>query len=104
MRFYDAVVRPGGSILMEIHKRVSAPEIYLLRHIHGPDAVLKIHAGKNDTRVSREDEYERMAQYYGEKVVQEVFGLPHNASRMPDRVSDDMDVPNDLEVVEMGEL
>lgn len=43
MQLYSCKVRLAGSVLNEVRKpEVTVPEIYVLRHLHGEDAVLEI--------------------------------------------------------------
>lgn len=56
-KLYSCKVRIGGSVLNEIRKRdVTAPEIEVLRAIHGSDAVLDV---KETGEVKRTDREER---------------------------------------------
>jgi hypothetical protein len=94
MKLYDCKVRLQGSLYNEVPKPgVTAAEIYLLRHIHGNDAVADItEAGKNTATQSQERE--RLIEVYGEglrgqqinktspsQALAEIFGI---AGRLPE--------------------
>jgi len=57
MQTYDARIRLAGSLLNEVPKSgLTAPEITVLRRLHGSDAVVEIKPGKH---VERDDYAER---------------------------------------------
>lgn len=74
MQLYDAICRPGGQLTHEVPKvGLSAPEVILLRAIHGDDGVIRLKPSK----VKRDDgvdEGDRLRQIYGEKAVARAFG------------------------------
>lgn len=78
MQLYDCKVRLNGNMLSEsVKKDVTAPEIIILRALHGHDeGVIDIRPTVMDKR-PHADERERLEQVYGPKVVFETFGLPH---------------------------
>lgn len=64
MRVYDIDFSPGGRIEIQIPKAgVTAPEILLLRHIHGEDAVKNVRPRTMDRR-PHADEFERLVASY----------------------------------------
>lgn len=75
MQVFDCKVRLAGNVLNEVPKSgVSAPEVILLQHIHGNDAVVGLSL-VSDTARRDAEERDRLNQEYGEKVVKEVFGI-----------------------------
>lgn len=65
MQLYDCTVRHAGNLLHEIPRYgVTAPEIMILRTIHGGDAVVKIQPRKNDRR-AHSVEIARLKAEYG---------------------------------------
>lgn len=74
MQLYDAVCRPGGQLTHEVPKHgLSAPEVILLRSIHGDDGVVRL----KHSKMKREDgidEIDRLKHIYGDKIVTRVFG------------------------------
>lgn len=74
MMIYDCRVRHAGNMLHEIPKNgVTAPEVMILRHIHGPDAVVSLQPRRNDRRPHLE-EIDRLRREYGAKAFSSVFG------------------------------
>ncbi len=78
MQHYKALVRLAGNILHEVPKdNLTAPEIILLRFIHGDDAVVSIKkfspSGKKN-KVNQKQETERLKMKYGEQKFSQVFG------------------------------
>jgi hypothetical protein len=79
MLTFNAKVRLSGSTQNEVRKEgLTAPEVILLRRIHGEDAVLELERGPD---VARDDyeERQRLQAVYGEskqvaKLVQDLFG------------------------------
>lgn len=83
MRMYDCTVRLNGDTSSEVFKQgVTAPEIVVLRHIHGSDAVVRI-IPKNRATASHAAERERLMHLYeGGKenkvgMIVQLFGPPH---------------------------
>ena len=75
MQFYQCKVRLMGSLLHEVFKpEVSAPEIMILRALHGSDAVVDIVRTRIGA-VSNDDERERLLSLYMDPKV-------HNAEQM----------------------
>lgn len=95
MKTFDCKVRLSGSLYNEVPKfDVTAPEIYILRVMHGDDAVVEVvETGKN--KVSQSEERERLMDIYGGGLVANqkgktpgealsaVFGI---AGRLPDEI------------------
>lgn len=65
MQIFNAYVNLGGEVVNSVAKRgLTPPEIYVLRRLHGDDAVVKIeHVGFAD--VDHMDERERLDYEYG---------------------------------------
>lgn len=102
MQTYNAIVRLGGELHNEVEKKnLTAPEILVLRKVHGQDAVVKIEpSGEWDdhfSKVTRRDEvtgetYEeereydddaeknRLADTYGTAIMKEEDGGDPRAS------------------------
>ena len=92
MNLYNCVVRVSGSLHNEVPRfGVTAPEVLMLQHLHGEDAV------RNITHVGVSDEFDaairdRMIAFYGtgtidsprsgEALVRQVFGP--KMQRLPD--------------------
>ena len=63
-KLYKCKLRLQGSVLNEVPKEVTAPEIFILREIHGADAVLDVvEIGVGESR-SHRAERERLARVY----------------------------------------
>lgn len=92
-KLYDCKLRLGGSVLNEIPKEgVTAPEIEVLRAIHGSDAVVDIKSAGEVERSSA-DERARLHQVYASSglgdqarkkvaMIREIFG--HDRMPLPD--------------------
>ena len=91
-KLYDCKLRIGGSVLNEIRKsKVTAPEIEVLRALHGSDAVLDIvEAGEvkrsdREERARLEDAFAHPSQAMGEslakkkRMLADLFGHATNA-------------------------
>ncbi len=83
MLMYDCTVRLNGDTSSEVFKQgVTAPEIIVLRHIHGADAVVRI-IPKTQQRASHSEERDRLIRLYeGAKehkqgMILHLFGPPH---------------------------
>jgi hypothetical protein len=83
MDFYKAKVRLRGDVRHEVAKpRLSTPEIYILRFIHGEDAVVEIELAQKNVEVDAHEERQRLHRVYGEGLanlekktsVTEIFG------------------------------
>lgn len=73
MHLHNAIILHAGNRNMTIHKgNLTAPEIVLLRKIHGEDAVLNIEAVAETNRPIA-GEYDRLVGLYGREVVVEAF-------------------------------
>ena len=96
MEIYDCKVLVGGSRSNEVRKEgIPAPEVILLRHIHGDDSVINVvHVGTSD--ISDADVRDMLALTYGPdaaetskagpKILQDVFGV--RAIPLPKAVDD----------------
>ena len=64
MQLYSAKVRLAGSLLNEVLKEeLTAPEVTVLRAIHGPESIVDLKAGKQVDR-SDSEERARLEQMY----------------------------------------
>jgi len=84
MKLYDCLVRLADSTTNEVPLfGITVPEIYILRDIHGIDAVVRIKpAGETD--LDEGAERDRLALRYSGTRVAKLFGLFHQA--LPDRL------------------
>jgi len=77
MKIYAGTVRLDGSVLNEVQMSgITAPEVLVLRAVHGDDALSGLREIKSDKR-EHGGERERLALKYGYKVVQGLFGPAH---------------------------
>lgn len=80
---YSAKIRLAGKLENEVWKHeLTAPEIHVLRHIHGNDAVLEIKSTGKKVKRDEDQERARLAQFYrngpekaGEKLIASIFGV-----------------------------
>ncbi|MDR9437543.1 MAG: hypothetical protein RI563_11725 [Thiohalophilus sp.] len=87
MRHYDINIRPGGHQGTDVPmKGVSAAEVFLLRKIHGEDAVIKVQPRKT-TKIPHADLRDDLIAKYGESKVIPVFGSAFDV-RLPEKLSD----------------
>jgi len=83
MDFYNCKVRLGGNVLNEVRlSDVPAPEILILKYIHGGDAVVELEKSKGG-QIEHEKERARLEDKYGlvlakrELTLNAIFGPPH---------------------------
>ncbi len=82
MNTYDATVRLGGDTAHEVNKTsLTAPEIMVLRRLHGLDAVVRI-VQVASPAISHREERDRLRKLYGDRdstagLVNELFGPDH---------------------------
>ena len=85
MEYANTEIRIGGSLENTVIKEVSAPEIAVLRAIHGEDALVntvKSRIGDIDAR----NERERLTKIYGVEVLKKLF--PGAMSVIPSKLAD----------------
>lgn len=85
MEYANTEIRIGGSLENTVIKEVSAPEIAVLRAIHGDDALVntvKSRIGDIDAR----NERERLTKIYGVEVLKRLF--PGALSVIPSKLAD----------------
>jgi hypothetical protein len=85
MEYANTEIRIGGSLENTVIKEVSAPEIAVLRAIHGDDALVntvKSRIGDIDARSERE----RLTKIYGVEVLKRLF--PGALSVIPSKLAD----------------
>ncbi len=104
MQLYNCKVRLGGSVINEVRKsEVTAPEILILREMHGSDAVVDIVKTEMDRR-SNEDERARLNAKYASpaktnaethkrrvEMMRALFG--HDAMALPTKLPNDAELP-----------
>lgn len=73
MDYANVEIRLGGNLHNTVIKEVSAPEIAVLRKIHGADAVNKVAKTRVDT-VANRAERDRLEAAYGKDVIIAAFG------------------------------
>lgn len=87
MDFHNCVLRHAGNLGMTIHKEnISAPEIVVLQMVHGPDAVTQIEKVRSGIPTEHRAERDRLAAYYGDKVVEAAF--PGLVARLPNSLAE----------------
>lgn len=86
MDYYNGKIRLSGSLLNEVQReRLTAPEVLLLRRIHGEDAVLNLEKVDSQS-VNHQAERQRLYLEYPAAInadakrhyVEELFGPNHN--------------------------
>lgn len=98
MNLYSATVNvfPGQAMQHSFPKRgMTAPEVMLIRHIHGDEAVKDLKWDAVNTSFTQKNERERLEVMYGPKVVNDMFGPPA-ANRLPLEL-DEVDHVADME-------
>lgn len=84
MDFHNCVLRHAGNLGMTVHKTdIPTPEIVLLRHIHGPDAVVQIETVRNSIPTDQRELREKLVRFYGDKFVDDVFPSNGMVARLP---------------------
>lgn len=85
MDYATAQIRLAGELHSTVIKEVSAPEIAILRHIHGEDALIDIKKSRSAT-VSQADERDRLDRVYGEELMKKLF--PGLSAKLPMDLAD----------------
>ena len=76
MKLYDCKVRLGGNVINEVRKeKVTAPEVILLRAVHGDDAVIEIVEVGEDKRSDAEERDRLAAALYDGELMGKIFGI-----------------------------
>ena len=89
MQLYDALCRPAGQLTHEVPKSMlTAPEIFLLRSIHGDDGVVQLKPSKVAESFDAGAERARLKALYGDKAFAKVFGSTFG-STLPTEVPKD---------------
>lgn len=89
MQLYSALCRPAGQLTHEVPKSsLTAPEVILLRSIHGDDGVVHLEPTKVEGSFDVNAERARLKSVYGEKAFSKVFGSTFG-STMPTEVPKD---------------
>ena len=86
MEYANTEIRIGGSLENTVIKEVSAPEIAVLRAIHGDDALVNTSKTRLDDAVTSRSERERLQKTYGDEVLKQLF--PGALSVLPSRLSE----------------
>lgn len=85
MRYYDINLRPGGHQQTDVPlKKVSAAEVFLLRNIHGQDAVIKVQPRDSD-KIEHHVLRDQLVEKYGPEKVIPVFGSAFDV-RLPEKL------------------
>jgi hypothetical protein len=85
MQIALAEILLNGNLQHSTVRVVSAPEIAILREIHGNDAVVNL-SDVNSVRRSSAEELDRLKLFYGPTVVTKVF--PGNMPKIPSAFED----------------
>lgn len=80
MEYAQVTVRLAGSLLNTVTKEVSAPEIVILKSLHGSDSIVDIKKSKTDATPGSSDR-PRLELVYGEDKVEKVF--PGALNKLP---------------------
>ena len=80
MEYANIEIRLAGSLLNTVKKEVSAPEIVVLRQIHGLDGVANVVKTRVD-QASGSEERDRLNKVYNPEVVEKLF--PGALGRIP---------------------
>ena len=84
VKFYNCMVRLGGSLLHTVPKqRISGEEVRLLKHLHGDDAIVELREVGIAQDWTRNEELNVLADRYssepdkkdGRKLVEKVFSI-----------------------------
>ena len=86
MEYANTEIRIGGSLENTVIKEVSAPEIAVLRAIHGEDALVNTVKSRIDLDVNSKSERERLTKIYGVEVLKRLF--PGALSVIPSKLAD----------------
>ena len=85
MEYANVEIRLAGSLENTVRKEVSAPEIAILKAIHGHDAVVNI----KKSRVSPTEqavERDRLGKFYNDDVIAKLF--PGVTSKLPNTLAE----------------
>lgn len=80
MEYAKVTVRLAGSLENTVTKEVSIPEIPILKHIHGHDAVVEVSKTRID-EIDQVTERDRLDKVYGTPVLEKLF--PGVTSKLP---------------------
>lgn len=98
MQIALAEILLNGNLQHSTVRVVSAPEIAILREIHGNDAVVNL-SDVNSVRRSSAEELDRLKLFYGPAVVTKVF--PGNMPKIPSSFEDvGVELPKSVKAVE----
>jgi hypothetical protein len=85
MEHANVEIRLAGSLENTVRKEVSAPEIAVLKAIHGHDAVVNIKKSRTDS-LGQEVERARLEKHYGESVIGRFF--PGVTAKLPSTLAE----------------
>lgn len=78
MHILEGKVRLGGSLLHEVWKpEMTAPEVIVLRDIHGQDAIVDLEV-LPAKKVEHAKERDRLGRLYGDARIERLFGPLHH--------------------------
>lgn len=86
MEYANTEIRIAGSLENTVIKEVSAPEIAVLRAIHGDDALVNTVKSRVNGDVDGRSERERLTKIYGGEVLKKLF--PGALSVIPSKLAD----------------
>ena len=86
MEYANTEIRIGGSLENTVIKEVSAPEIAVLRAIHGDDALINTVKSRLDLDVNSRSERERLTKVYGGEILKKLF--PGAMSVLPSKLEE----------------
>ncbi|TDX21889.1 hypothetical protein DFO67_1328 [Modicisalibacter xianhensis] len=83
MQVFSGKIRPRGELGTEVvRKDLTAPEVMVLKELHGEDGVVDLQLVRSDNR-RQDDEYGRIVRKYGRTdagraAISSLFGSPQN--------------------------
>ena len=80
MEYANVEVRLAGSLENTVRKEVSAPEIAVIKALHGHDAVVNIKRSRV-AQVDQASERDRLGKFYGDEVIAKFF--PGVTAKLP---------------------
>lgn len=99
MHIYSAIINLAGSQINQVRKKgLTAPDVIMLRHVHGSDAVNQVKELHEDRLLKGAHVRNALIAHYGEKRVEALFGpshqvLPHKLT--PDQLGDGLPPPEE---------
>lgn len=85
MEYANVEVRLAGSLENTVRKEVSAPEIAVIKALHGHDAVVNIKRSRV-AQVDQASERDRLGKFYGDEVIAKFF--PGVTAKLPSTLAE----------------